>query len=293
MNSLGDTRVGPSAAGGDEFYELYPVERTRPSALTRFARRPGPWQLLIAVALLAVWQWVPSIPGISDTITFASPFFISSPRNTVVELYHLATGTGEVSLVWGAFARTVLTALAGSAVGVVVGAVGGLLCSNWVVLNRVTRPYVVLLNALPKVAIIPIIVLVAGSSTTSDIVVAFLVVVFLAFFNAFEGGSSVDQALIDNARLLGAGEFEVMRRVRWPMVVSWTFAAIPNAVAFGLVGTVTAELFTGASGLGRSLIVAVNTANADLMFAVVTLLAVTGVVLVLGADAIRRRVLNW
>jgi ABC-type nitrate/sulfonate/bicarbonate transport system permease component len=84
-----------------------------------------------------------------------------------------------------------------------------------------------------------------------------------------------------------------MLKIRGPFVLVWTLSQIPNAIAFGLTGTVTAELFTGSNGIGGILIAAINTQDADLTFAVVFILAAVGVVLVLGLDMVRRRVLHW
>ena len=270
---------------------------TRPAALRGplggIFRRPLLWQLLPAAVVLAAWQWVPSIPGISHTFAFADPFFISSPLRIAKELYNLFTGAHSTPPVWGPLYRTVSTAVVGSALALVVGAGFGLVCSNWNQVNIVVRPYLSLFNAFPKVAMIPIIILVVGSSFLADTVTAFIIVFFLVFFNAYEGGSSVVPEVLDNARILGAGWRDQMLLVRWPFVTAWTFAALPNAIAFGLVGTVTAELFTGGAGIGQILIVAMNTSNADLTFAVAAVLGTVGVIATLTADALRRRLLHW
>jgi NitT/TauT family transport system permease protein len=260
-------------------------------------RRPWqfawPWQLVILIVFLLAWQFVPSIPHIRHVIVWADPFFISSPRRCGQEIWRQFTGGDNTPLIWGPLVRTFVTALIGVGVALVVGSGLGLICSHWEMLNRIARPYLVVLNALPKIALIPVIVLIAGSSSTSDAVVAFISVVFLIFFNAFQGGLSVPDEMMQNAQLLGAGSFEQMRRIRWPYVMEWTFAQIPSAVAFGLVGTVTAELFTGSSGIGQVLITAISTSNADLTFSVVIILGGLAVILVLLADRVRRVVLRW
>lgn len=255
---------------------------------------PYLWWVLIVVVVLAGWQWVPQMAGASSRYPFLDPFFVSSPSRVATELKSmLGSGAPGAPSIWAPLERTLVTALVGTLAAIVVGAIGGLLCSNWLLLNRVARPFLVFLNALPKVALIPIIVLIAGSSASSDAATAFLVVLFLVFFNAYEGGCSVPEAILQNAEVLGAPSIDKMVRVRFPFVLAWTFAVLPNAISFGLVGTVTAELFTGSSGIGNVLIVALSTSNADLTFAVVVLLSVVGVLLVLLTDLLRRRVLHW
>lgn len=70
-------------------------------------------------------------------------------------------------------------------------------------------------------------------------------------------------------------------------------ASLPNAISFGLVGAVTAEILTGASGIGKLLLTAIDTANSDLTFAVVIYVSVAGIVLVLASSRVRHRVLHW
>ena len=75
--------------------------------------------------------------------------------------------------------------------------------------------------------------------------------------------------------------------------VAWTIAALPNAIAFGLVATVTTEVFTGGDGMGQLLTVSLDTANASLTFAVVGILTIAGVVLVLASTWAAHALVPW
>lgn len=247
------------------------------------------WRLAIVVVVLVGWEELPKIPGITKVFSFEDTFFISSPTLIVQELQRLVSG-GQL---WSPLARTVLTALVGTSVACIIGAVCGLVVSNWSMLDSVTRPFIVLCNAVPRIAMIPIIVLLVGGSTTSDALTAMTVVFFLVFYNALEGASSVPAEMIYSAELLGASKFRIMWKVRWPYAMAWTLVTIPNAIAFGLVGSVTAEIFTGANGLGYQLVLAIDNSNATLLFAIVVVLAVVGVLLVLGSSWLRRALLPW
>lgn len=250
-------------------------------------------RLLVLVVILAGWQWVPDIPGAKKVSPVFDPFFVSSPSRVAQTLWHLATGTASTPSIWGPFAHSVVPALIGTALAITAGALAGLVCSNWSMLNRVARPYIVIANALPRITLIPIIIVLVGPTSTADIIIGFLVVFFLVFFNAYEGGSSVPQETIENVRILGASRTQELWRVRLPYVLVWTFASLPNAIGFGLTAIVTAELFTGTNGLGELLLTAVNTANADLTVAVTIVLGITGLVLIGAASAVRNRILHW
>lgn len=243
--------------------------------------------------ILAGWQFVPEIPGIRNTLVFEDPFFISSPQLIAHELVDLVTGAEGAVPIWPALFRTVLTAIIGATAASACGAVVGTAVSSLPLLERVIRPYIVVLNAIPRVALIPVIVLIVGSSNTSDALSAFAVVFFLAFYNAAEGAGTVAIEIVQSAHLMGASKFRIMWRVRWPSALAWTFAILPSAVAFGLTGTITGEIFTGSAGLGYQLVIGIDNSNATLIFSVVFIVAVVGVLLVLASSGLRRVLLPW
>jgi NitT/TauT family transport system permease protein len=262
-----------------------PFARIRRSALL--------WQLVLLVAFLAVWQYLPDIPGVTGVLPWADPFFISSPDRASHSIGDQLFGAQGTSTIWAPMATTLITALIGMAIGIVLGALAGLVCSHWLTLDRIARPYLVILNALPKVALIPVIVLMFRTAADADVVVAFLVVFFVIFYNAYQGGLSVPAEMIANSRLLGASGFDILRRVRLPYVMTWVYAQFPVAVANAITGTVTAELFTGSGGVGTTLITSIDTSNADLTIAVVIILGVIAVALVLLGEYASRRFLRW
>jgi len=178
-------------------------------------------------------------------------------------------------------------------VGTVLGAGCGLLLSNSRTLQRVVSPFLTFLNATPRIALIPIFVILAGPTLTTTVLTAVFIVFFLVFYNAYRGGTSVPRAVVQNVELLGASRREVMRQVRLPYVLVWTFASLPNAISFGLVSVVTAELLTGQLGMGRLLLDSVSRVDSTLTFAVVVVLAVVGVVLVTVTEFVSRRALHW
>jgi NitT/TauT family transport system permease protein len=251
------------------------------------------WQMVLFLGFLAGWEWLPTVPALSKHFLFFQRFFISSPIGVAKMVFDLATGKNYVASIWGPLGHTLSAALGGTAAAIIAGAVLGLVFSHNSYSYRIFRPFIVALNAVPRVAIIPVIIILVKSAEMTDAVTAFTVVFFLVFFNAFEGGRSVPIEVIQNVRILGGTASTIMWRVRWRYVLAWTFASLPNAVTFGIVGSVTAELFTGSSGIGQILIAAVDEANSALTFGVVTVLTLCSLLLVLGSDIARRKLLVW
>lgn len=265
----------------------------------RTARVPWPVtrsliQVAIVLACLAVWEYAPRVDALASQFRVLDPYYISSPREVWDALVVMVTGdemTGET--VWPALWLTLRTTVIGTVIGLVLGAVAGLALSNSQRLGEIARPFVVLANSVPRIALIPIFVVIFGPTATASIVNVVAVVFFVGFFNAFEGGRSVKPAMLENARLLGATPGQVMRSVRLPRVLTWTFASVPNAIAFGLIVSVTTELLAGIPGMGQRLQTATTYLQTSTTFAIVIVLSVTGLVLYGAAVALQRIVIRW
>lgn len=253
-------------------------------------------QLLLLVLFLAAWQWLPQVGALRNTAPIFDPFFVSSPQKVAVELSKLLT-TGQIKegvpQVWPYLLFTIKGMLIGGALGIAIGMLLGLLLSNSEPLQQVLSPFIHALNATPRIALIPILIILLGATLESSIVTAIIVVFFSVFYNAFNGGTSVPREMMQNAALLGASRLDMMLRLRLRYVVVWTFAAIPNAISLSLIAVVTAEILSGSGGVGRLIISGLSTENATLTYSVVILLATLGVVFVSAAELFRKRALHW
>lgn len=250
-------------------------------------------QIVAVVVFLVLWEYVPAIPWFSVHYHFTNRFFVSSPSGVYQQLVDLLTGSNGEVAVWPYLRNTLLATVTGTSIGLILGAGSGLICSSSVSLARFARPFVVIANSMPRVALLPIIVIIVGPTVRSSAVGCIMIVYFLGFFNAFAGGTSVSPNVVDNARLLGASRIAIMRHIRWPSVMIWTFAGLPNAISFGLVAVVTTELLTGVTGMGSLILVATTELRSSELLAVVFLLSVFGLILYGGGELLKRRVLRW
>ena len=250
-------------------------------------------QAALVLLVLALWQWLPEINALSRAVPVFDSYFVSSPSRVAHEIWELAVGAPDTGSIWPYLGATLSAAL----IGTVAGAAGGLVLALWLSTNdftsRVANPFIAVMNATPRVAIIPIVVIVVGPNPAASAITAVTIVFFIVFFNAYEGSRSIAQETLQNARLLGARGLSSAYRVRVPYAAAWTFASLPNAISFGLVGAVTAEILSGAQGVGKLMMTATNTVNADLTFAVVAYVGALGVVLVLLTSLARKRLLHW
>jgi NitT/TauT family transport system permease protein len=194
---------------------------------------------------------------------------------------------------WPYLATTIRATLIGTTIGLVLGAIFGLVFSNFSKLAEIANPFIVVFNSVPRIAIIPLFVVVMGPTVAASVLSIVAVVFFLAFYNAFQGGRSVTPVVLENAGLLGASPFQIMRYIRFPVVMIWTFASVPNAISFGLIVAVTTEWFAGVPGMGALLATATGNLQVGITFAIIVVLSIVGLLLNIGTSFLRGRLMRW
>jgi NitT/TauT family transport system permease protein len=124
-------------------------------------------------------------------------------------------------------------------------------------------------------------------------VTSWIVVVFLVFFNTFEGARSIDEGYVNAARLLGASEWQITRTVVIPSAMAWLFACLTPAVSFALIGVIVGEFIGAERGIGRLIIESEAQADASGMMVAVTVLMVVGVLLSAIIWRLQAYLLRW
>lgn len=284
--------AAPQAAGHFTVPPPAP-DRRRPAAIRR-AVAVNVLRVLLLAAGLAIWQWGPEWKPIYSNIHFMTRFQISSPVLVVKKIGQLLKGdeTGVPS-VWPYLGNTLEATILGVVIGMLLGVIAGLLLAEVPLLNDIFKPYIYLLNSTPRIALIPIIVILVGPTVKASIFSSILLIFFLGFFNAYEGAISVSTATINNSKLLGAKRRHIITTLRTPQALVWSFSILPNAISFSLIAVVTTELLTGVKGMGELILSATSQLDATLDFAVVTVLAFVGTVLIGLSILLRRIVLRW
>jgi len=255
------------------------------------------WRLGILVLGLGLWEGLtlPSITKrVSRVVYFLDPFFISRPSAIWARFWRLNGPDVRVPL-WQLLLSTLEATLLGFLVGVATGFVAGLVLGRNDRLAAILGPYIVALNSLPRIALVPLVTMIFGFGLAAKVVLAWLIVFFIVFFNTFQGARGVDQDLIHAARFLGASERQVMQTVIVPSALAWTFASLTPSVSFALIGVVIGEFIGGESGggIGYLIIASLGSLNAADMMVALAVLGVTGIVLALGIRQVEVRLLRW
>ena len=272
------------------------------------------WQIAIGLGALAIWQWGWEFHAVAPWLVpdLLDPYFVSRPSEIYKQFLRmgcLVTSDGTWTLGDpGAFARcigksennlwiatgvTLKNTLWGFATGVSSGFVLGLLLGRSDRLSEIFYPYITAFNSIPRIALAPIIILAFGIGDASKIVTAWLVVVFLVFFNTFEGARSIDEGFVNAARLLGASEWQITRTVVIPSTMAWVFASLSPAISFALIGVIVGEFIGAERGIGRLIIESEARAEASGMMVAVIVLMIVGVALSAIIWRLQAYLLRW
>jgi len=249
------------------------------------------YQFILLCIFLGLWEGLTRVPYLVKN-TFLDPFFISRPSLIAQQLWDWTFGA-HAGFLLPHLASTLGATLLGLAVATSTGFLVGLLLSQSPTMARTLNPFIVSLNSLPRIAMVPLITMVFGLGLLAKVVTAWFVVFFLIFFNTFKGSISIEKHLLQFCQTLGGTPRQIMWSVRVPSALAWTFAALPNAISFSLVAVVIAEFVGTTKGMGYLIVTALSTLNATEMFAAIAVLGLTGIGLVAVAERVERRLLRW
>jgi NitT/TauT family transport system permease protein len=232
--------------------------------------------LVSAVRLLLVVVWLGSWEIAARTVI--DPFYYSMPSRIWTRLVDWFTDGTSQGSIWANIGVTLEEAVLGFAIGTVAGVVLGVLLGRSRFLADVLAPFIKGANAIPRIVLASLFVIWFGLGMSSKVATAFVLVFFAVFFNAFQGAREVDKVLVDNARILGASRWDLMRTIILPSATSWILASMHVAFGFALIGAVVGE-FTGADK-GMGLLIAHSQGNFDAAGIYAGMLIITVVALV-------------
>ena len=188
---------------------------------------------------------------------------------------------------------TLFQALSGFALACAVGICIGSLSSFSERFARALQPILIAVEATPKIALAPLIIVAFGYGVGSKIVLATTIAFFPVFIGTVAGLRAAEQGRLDVLRALGASRLQMFRLVALPGALPHIFAGINVAVVFALLGTIVGEFMGSKEGLGTLILYANGNLDTARVFSILLVLAATGLSLHGLIGALRRRLLFW
>lgn len=252
-------------------------KRTEPS---NFSIRMG--QLALTVAVLGSWELLARV-GIIDE------FFFPLPSDILVTVWEWVSTGYVFPHLWITMQEAVLAFFTGAAVGLILG----FLLARVRILERLFDPFLKIFNALPRVVLAPIFLLWFGLGIWSKVAFGFTLVFFIVFFNTLEGVKSVDRVLVDNAKMLGATERQLLRHVFIPSALTWIFSSLHISVGFAITGAVVGEYLGASAGVGYAIAQAQGVFDTEGVFAGMFILMIVVLIIDILVNRVERHLLRW
>ena len=235
------------------------------------------WRWGLLLALIFLWE-------AGAALGWLDAFFFSSPS----EILRTALIKWQKGDLWRDIAYTSLSTLLGFVLGTAVGSLLGL--SFWFSRKAalIAEPWLVVLNALPKLALAPVLVILFGIGFSSKVVLAFLMTVITAAISAWSGVKAVDPALTTLMVSLGARPLQIFTHLVVPSSMPWIISGLRVNIALAMAGSIVGEFIASDRGLGRMIVYAGTTFDLKLVWVGVVVLSVLSVLMYLGVVVLEK-----
>jgi NitT/TauT family transport system permease protein len=188
---------------------------------------------------------------------------------------------------------TLWTTLAGFAIATVFGLLLGIAVGWHQAIYAGIYPVLVGFNSIPKVAVVPVLILWFGIGEVPAVMTAFLISFFPIVVNVATGLATTEPELEDVLRALGASKLDIMRKVGIPRSLPYFFGSLKVAITLAFVGTVVSETVGANKGIGKLMLDAQSAFQVPIVFAGLLVLAFLGIVLYAMTALIEQRFTGW
>ena len=275
-----------AAVPGAADFSLDGLERAALVAQQRRSTVVVALRIAIFVAFVGLWE-------LSAALGWIDPFFFGRPSGVTRQIWEWVTeGTSQGSL-WLQMLVTIEETVLGFLIGSVAGVVCGIALGRNRFLADVFSLYIKIANSIPRVVLGSIFIISLGLGMASKVALAVVMVFFVVFANAFQGVREADRAMIANARILGASQWQLTTTVVIPSAMSWILASLHVSFGFALVGAVVGEFLGAKQGIGLLISTAQGAFNANGVFAAMVILAAMALVAEYAITAVENVLVRW
>lgn len=234
----------------------------------------------LIVGFFVLWELLCAIFHVRDIVL---------PRPSQI----LSTLWADLPGIWPHALQTIYTTLVGFILGIIGGVLLGVLIGSSRLAYDVAYPLLIGFASIPKVAVVPVLVLWFGAGSVPAIITAAITCVFPIVVNVATGLATTEPELEDVMRTLRASKLDILVNVGLPRAMPYFFASLKVAVTLAFVGTVISETVASNRGIGNLMMIASSSFDVPLVFAGLLILAVMGVALYAIFSLIEARVTGW
>jgi ABC-type nitrate/sulfonate/bicarbonate transport system permease component len=250
------------------------------SWLERLLRHPNLIRATSVLVFLAGWEY---FGRNSDPMFLVGPLRIAQAG---VDLW----STGELQR---AILQTTYPFLIGMTITIVGGVLIGMAMAQSRLVEYMIDPFVNALYAVPRIALVPLVILWAGLGMAGKISILVSIAIFPVIISTFAGIRDVRGSLIEIGRAYAATQTQIFFKIVLPASIPFIMTGIRLAVGLGIIGIVVGEFFTALSGVGGLMVNYANLFQTAKMFVPIIVLAFMGALLTELVAVVERRLSRW
>ena len=251
--------------------------RRRKFSRNKAFRSALPW--LVVTAIFLVWQLLVVAFRIEPSAALAQRDFPAGWQWHTIILENAS--------------QTLVTTAIGFFFAILFGLVAGVAIGSSSLIYDGFYPALVGFNTIPKVAVVPILIIWFGVGSVPAIITAFLLSFFPILVNVATGIATVEPELQDVLRALGASKWQTIRKVGLPRAMPYFFASLKVAITVAFVGSIIAETVGSNAGIGNFMLVASSQFEVPLAFAGLLVTGAMGIAMYAVAGTIEARMTGW
>lgn len=219
-------------------------------------------QVSIVLMLIILWEFLANI-GIIDS------FIMSQPSRILNTFMNLSENQLTMHL-----AVTCYETIIGFLLGAILGTLGAILLWWSATLSKISEPFLVVLNSLPKIALGPIIIIWVGAGTQAIIVMALAISLIVTILEMLNGFINTDKETIKMAKTFGANRLQIFLKIVFPSNINTLFNSLKVNIGLSLVGVIAGEFLVSKAGLGYLIVYGGQVFKLDLVMTSVIILAI-------------------
>ncbi|MDG6995494.1 MAG: ABC transporter permease [Nitrososphaerota archaeon] len=218
---------------------------------------------------------------------------IAGPYGTAQQFMMLFTYPPYSNLFFSAFQTTIISIFGGFALAAVIGVPIGIVMGRYLLADYLFDPWVNAWYSIPAVAFVPLTMNFTGLSSTSALVVAFLIAVFAIIINVYTGVKNVSNSLVEPGLSYGAKQSQIMSKIILPAAMPNIMIGLRLGVARAIDGVIIAEMIFSVLGLGGMIFDAADKLQIGLSIAVILVLAALSIALNEIMKYLTKKVVAW
>lgn len=238
-------------------------------------------RLAFAAGFLLLWELASG--------TLVDQFFVSKPSHIAAAFWGMLTKEGLLYHLQ----FTVIEALGGYLIGAGAGLTLGFALARSALVYRIVEPFVVAFYGIPRIALAPLFIMWFGIGIASKLAVAAVMVFFIVLINTIAGIRSVPSQLLQVARVMGASEWDLIRKLTFPAATPFIVAALQITVPQAMIGAIVGEFISSNRGVGHLISRAAGWLDTPGLFAGIFTLLVVVLLMNLGVTALGNHLMRW